>query len=311
MFFIPLFSSIFGQKMKDIFSYVLCFILFTLSLSILGQSNIDIQGHRGCRGLMPENTIPGFLKALDLGVNTLELDVVITKDKEVLVSHEPFMSHLIATNPEGKTFDKKQGEQYNIYEMTLEEVQQFDCGLKAHPDYPEQEKMAVVKPRLADLIDAVNEHIKANNLPATAYNIEIKRHPKYDGAYHPTYQEFANLVLGLIYDKNIQDQTILQCFDTETLNYVHQVKPDLKTALLVQNLKGPRKNLKKLNFTPAIYSPYFKFVNKKLMRLAARKKIAVIPWTVNEVKDIQRMIEMQVDGIISDYPDRVIKELGN
>ena len=86
----------------------------------------DVQGHRGARGLMPENTIPAFKLALDSGVTTIELDVVLTKDKQVVVSHEPWMNASICTNPDGEKIDPKKEKSFNIYEMTYDEVKQWD-----------------------------------------------------------------------------------------------------------------------------------------------------------------------------------------
>ncbi len=115
--------------------------------------NFDWQGHRGCRGLMPENTIPAMLKALDLGVTTLEMDAVITKDSVVVLSHEPFFNHEITTRPDGTFTTEQEEKTLNIFSMASAEVQHFDVGLKPHPRFPLQQKMPAVKPRLADVIE--------------------------------------------------------------------------------------------------------------------------------------------------------------
>ena len=107
------------------------------------KKSIDYQGHRGCRGLLPENTIPAFKKALDLGVKTLEMDVVITKDKQVILSHEPWFSHEIALDPEGNPIQLETETSHRIYQMTFEETQNYDVGSKDHPRFPEQEKMEI------------------------------------------------------------------------------------------------------------------------------------------------------------------------
>ncbi|MEO6637858.1 MAG: glycerophosphodiester phosphodiesterase family protein, partial [Ginsengibacter sp.] len=111
-----------------------------ISCKNMVADKFDFEGHRGCRGLMPENTIPAMLKALDLGVNTLEMDVVITADKKVVVSHEPFFNHEITTLPSGKTFDEKDEMQYNIYHMTYDSVLKFDVGIKPNPRFQFQQK---------------------------------------------------------------------------------------------------------------------------------------------------------------------------
>src|SRR5436305_9759012 len=111
------------------------------SLKIDMPSEFDIEGHRGCRGLLPENTIPAFLKALELGVSTLEMDVVITKDKQVLVSHDPFMSHEICRSPEGKYITAEEERSHNLYRINLAQISQYDCGMQPHPRFPEQKKI--------------------------------------------------------------------------------------------------------------------------------------------------------------------------
>ena len=128
----------------------------------------DIQGHRGARGLKPENTIPAFITALDSGVTTLEMDVVITKDKEVIVSHEPWMSSAICADPLGKAISEKEEKKHNIYKMTYEQVKGFDCGMRGNLRFPEQEKMQSVKPRLIEVIIAAENHIK--NFPSNSFS---------------------------------------------------------------------------------------------------------------------------------------------
>ncbi|MBT8230527.1 MAG: glycerophosphodiester phosphodiesterase, partial [Bacteroidia bacterium] len=129
-------------------------ILVLFSCQENNNMNIDIQGHRGCRGLYPENSIPAFTHALELGVNTLEFDVVISKDKEVIISHEPFMSHEICLDLNGEDISENQALSHNIYQLDYEEIRQYDCGSKYFNKFPEQKKLKVFKPSLDDLINA-------------------------------------------------------------------------------------------------------------------------------------------------------------
>ena len=123
----------------------------------------DLEGHRGCRGLMPENTIPAMLKAIDLNVNTLEMDVVITADNKVVVSHDPFFSHEITTLPAGDSILENEEQKYNIYKMTYDSVEKFDVGMRPHPRFPDQEKLNVQKPLLSTLIDSVESYLIKTN----------------------------------------------------------------------------------------------------------------------------------------------------
>ncbi len=136
--------------------------------------SFDWQGHRGCRGLMPENTIPAMLHAVDLGVTTLEMDAVVTGERQVILSHEPFLNHEITTKPDGTIVKKSEEKNLNIFTMTYQEISQFDVGMKAHPRFPQQKKIKAVKPRLSDVIDSVESYTAAKKLPAKFYNIETK-----------------------------------------------------------------------------------------------------------------------------------------
>ena len=183
-------------------------------MSCTASKQFDLEGHRGCRGLMPENTIPAMLKAIDLGVNTLEMDVVITADNKVVVSHEPFFNHEITTLPSGDTFPESNEEQYNIYKMTYDSVLRYDVGMKPHPRFPFQQKMNVQKPLLSTLIDSVESYISRTGKHKVFYNIEIKSKNTTDNIFHPEPEEFTDLLMDVILQKGIQDRVIIQSFDT-------------------------------------------------------------------------------------------------
>ena len=119
------------------------------------SDRLDIQGHRGARGLLPENTIPAFLKALEYNVTTLELDLAVTADGQLIVSHEPWMNHSICTDSVGGTIDEEAERSFNIYQMAYKEVKRFDCGSMANPLFPDQRPLNVSKPLLTDVFDAV------------------------------------------------------------------------------------------------------------------------------------------------------------
>jgi glycerophosphoryl diester phosphodiesterase len=289
--------------MKKIF--VLAVNFFCLTMAQAQERSIDWQGHRGCRGLYPENTIQAMLKAIDLGVSTLELDVVITKDKQVILSHEPFMSAEISTNPEGKSITAAQEKTNNIYQLDYADVQTWDVGLKPHPRFPQQEKTPAKKPLLADVIDAVEAYIRMHNLAPVQYNIETKSDPEGDDSYHPKPAEFVNLVLAVIQGKGIAPRTIIQSFDVRTIQLVHAQYPEIKTAFLVENTSAKKleTQLNALGFIPTIFSPAYQFVDQKLVNSCHRKGMHVIVWTVNTLPEMQKMLDLGVDGIISDYPN--------
>jgi glycerophosphoryl diester phosphodiesterase len=270
-----------------------------------GLGVFDIQGHRGCRGLMPENTIPAMIKALDLGVTTLEMDVVITKDKKVVLSHDQWFAQEITTKPDGTYMGEREERKFNIYWMTYEDVKTFDVGMKPHPRFPQQAKLKVVKPLLSDLIDSVKQYMMTSKRKFPYYNIETKSNPEFDGVFQPKPDEFVELLMGVIKEKGIEDHVIIQSFDFRTLQYLHQHYPAIKTAMLIEDFdkRSPEDQLNALGFTPTIYSPDYSLVNKDLLKKCHQQNIKVIPWTVNDKETGEKLKAMGVDGIITDYPN--------
>ena len=271
----------------------------------LRAGGFDKQGHRGSRGLMPENTFPAMKTALDLGVTTLEMDIVFTKDKKAILSHEPFFSHEITTGPDGSYVTEAEEGSLNIFKMDYDEVKKYDVGMKLHPRFPQQQKLPVYKPLLSDLLDSVQQYMMTSKRPLPFFNIETKTSPSTDNIYHPAPGEFVELLMTVIKSKQIEDRVIIQSFDFRTLQYLHKKYPLIKTAMLIEDFdeRGLRDQLKALGFMPTIYSPEHKLVTAELIKKCHGQNIKVIPWTVNDKSRIEELKEMGVDGIISDYPD--------
>jgi glycerophosphoryl diester phosphodiesterase len=280
----------------------------------------DVQGHRGARGLMPENSIPAFLLALDTGVTTLEMDLAITKDKQVIVSHEPWMSAAYCLDSLGREIKEKDEKKYNIFKMNYNEVKTWDIGSKGNARFPEQMKMKTSKPLLSEVIVAAENHAKNFTKYLPDYNIEIKSEPGTDGKFHPKPEEFSDLVHQLIDQYLPWDRVVIQSFDFRVLKYWHKKYPDVRLAALVENLNTIDENLKELGFVPDIYSPDYKLLDKNEVERIHRKTVSrtpktgaksalmrVIPWTVNDEKEMTSLSEMGVDGIITDYPNRARK----
>lgn len=312
----PYFSSLVPLPNEDYlrlmkFSFTI-FLISTIFIQVNAQTpskpiyipKFDLQGHRGARGLKPENTIPAFLVALDTGVTTIELDLAVTKDKQLVVSHEPWMSAAICTEPDGTPVTAREEKKFNIFQMSYDDVKQFDCGSRGNPKFPEQQKMKVYKPLLADVIAAVEDHIRNRTQYEVDYNIEIKSSPDGDNKFHPSPQEFSDLAYNLIDQYLPWERVVIQSFDFRVLKYWHEKYPAVRLAALVENTKTVYSNLEQLGFTPSIYSPYFKLISADDVQYLHQHKIRVIPWTVNETDDIKKMRHMGVDGLITDYPNR-------
>ncbi|MEQ8477092.1 MAG: glycerophosphodiester phosphodiesterase family protein [Fulvivirga sp.] len=291
--------------MNKVATILICIISFQLN----AQSKLDIQGHRGARGVFPENSVPAFLYALDQGVTTLEMDVVISKDGKVVVSHEPYLSSVICLDSLGNEITPKQEQNFNIYKMNSEEVAKCDCGSKGNPRFKDQIKTSTTKPLLEDVIKAVEEHIKSETLFEVYYNIELKTEKNGDGVFHPNPSEFSKLVYQLIDQYLPWNRIIIQSFDFRILRHWNEQYPDVKIAALIENTKSVKTNLQELGFTPDIYSPYYKLLSEKKISELHKLGIKVIPWTVNEKSDMQNLVKWKIDGIITDYPNRAA-ELG-
>lgn len=268
-------------------------------------ANFDKQGHRGCRGLVPENTIAAMLKAVDLGVTTLEMDVCFTKDGEAILSHEPYFSHQITTLPGGSFIAASEEKKYNIYNMTYAETLQYDVGRKPNPGFPRQLKIPATKPRLKDVIDSVEQHLLKNNFAPVHYNIETKTNPSTDNIFHPAPTEFVGKLMNIIRDKGIEERAVIQSFDARTLKILHADFPAMSTAILVNEFdrRTPKQMIEMLGFTPTIFSPAWKLVNAELVSQCHLQNMKIIPWTVNDKEKIMELKNMGVDGIISDYPN--------
>ncbi|GAB4404552.1 MAG: glycerophosphodiester phosphodiesterase family protein [Bacteroidia bacterium] len=270
---------------------------------------IDLQGHRGCRGLLPENSIPAMLHALELGVTTLELDVVISADGQVVLSHEPFLSHEICLGPDGETLAAGSEAAYNLYQMDYATIRRCDCGSLPHPRFPTQRRMTVHKPLLSEVFDSVELRQTALQRPPVRYNIETKCTPAGDGFFHPLPADFVGRLLAVIDAKGLRERCTIQSFDVRTLQVLHEQGTAIETALLVENEDGLEANLARLGFVPDIYSPYHLLVDAALVDACHARQMRLIPWTANEPDDIGRLLALGVDGIISDYPDRVAAAL--
>jgi len=233
------------------------------------------------------------------------MDAVITKDKQVIISHEPFFNHEITTNPDGTHVVEMQEKILNIYEMSYDETQRYDVGLKEHPRFPGQIKMAAHKPKLADVIDTAETYTAVKHCKPVWYNIETKCQPNSDNIFHPVPAVFVELIMSVIKEKKIEDRVIIQSFDIRSLQYLHEHYPTIKTAYLFEppNAKSLPERLKDLGFIPTIYSPDYSTVNSLLIKQCKELGIKLIPWTVNDINKMQELKRMGVDGLISDYPN--------
>jgi len=294
---------------------------------------LDIQGHRGARGLAPENTLPAFAKALTLGVNTLELDCAITRDDVVVVSHDPALNPDITRGPDGKWLQQSGPA---IRSLTFQELQRYDVG-RTNPAsvygkrWPEQKPVDGTRiPRLADVFALVR---KSGN-EAVRFNIETKISPLEPGATTAP-EDFARKLVAAVRAGGMARRATIQSFDWRTLAVVQKEAPEIPTVYLTVQ-KGFMDSIqadqpqspwtagyrfRDHGSVPrmikaaggAVWSPYSGDLTRETVREAQALGLKVVVWTVNEPAGMRRMIEWGVDGIISDRPDllrQVAGEMG-
>lgn len=280
------------------------FFLSFLALSIqVHAQKIMLIGHQGARGIMPENTIPGMIKALDLGVNVLDLDVVISKDEQVVVSHEPYFNNEISTRPDGKAISFKDEKKYNLFKMSYDEIRKFDVGNKIHSRFPGQMKIDAYKPLLDELIDSVEAHVKRNKLEKPIYLIETALIRNGDGTFQPEASVFIEQIMAIVKAKKLNKRIIIQSLDMRPLQYLHEHYPAIKTSLMIDEKQDFEDSIKILGFTPTYYSPYYVLVGKGLVDRCHAAGVKLLPWTVNSVKEMKYLINLGADGIVTDYPN--------
>ncbi len=293
-----------------VLTFLSFYLLLAMQTSFSQKAAFNWEGHRGCRGLMPENTIPAFLKALDLGMNTLELDVVISKDHQVVVSHDPYFHPDFSSDPYGKPVAKHT--KVVLYQLNYDEIKRYDVGSNGNPNFPEQQKFKTYKPLLREVIQVAEAYRMKHNIPLFWYNIELKSEEKEYDLSQPQPTLFSDLVYNEISSLLSPDRVVVQSFDFNILKYwKKQIEngqyKKVMLAALVGNVKGIEKNLEDLGFKPDVYSPYFQLLNAAKVQHLHAMGIQVIPWTINTTEEMKRIKDMGVDGIITDYPNRIPK----
>ncbi|MEX2403085.1 MAG: glycerophosphodiester phosphodiesterase family protein [Balneolales bacterium] len=268
------------------------------------RNGIEKIGHRGATGLLPENTIPAFTKALDLGANGIELDVIISGDNEVVITHEPWFRHDICLTPEGEAITEENQRDNNMYEMTYEEIAQFDCGSIQRPNYPDQENMSLSKPLMKDAIMAMEEHAADNNYTPASYYVEIKSSPSWDNEFQPEPAVVAQRVYDELDDLGVLGQSLIMAFDIRVLQALNQIDEEVTQVFLVSaNKPDMAANLEELTYLPDTYAPHHSLIDADLVRNAHGQGMRITPWTVNDTEEMVRLIDLGVDGIITDYPN--------
>jgi glycerophosphoryl diester phosphodiesterase len=269
----------------------------------------EVHGHRGCRGLLPENTLPAFRHALELGVDALELDVVVSQDGQVVVSHEPWLSAKLGRGPQGQRLEPAHERRHNLYQMPYATIQQCSVGEWAHPDFLAQQPMLSHRPLLREVLEQAEAWGQQLGRPAVRYSVEIKSSPEGDGLFQPPPATFVGLVLVELQTAGVLARTTLLSFDPRVLRAARQAQPSLAQCLLIEDYLPPVPDLfAELGFEPTTLGPDFHLLSAATVQAirAAYPMLRLVPWTVNSLADLHLVQGWDVDGITTDYPDRLL-----
>ncbi len=267
----------------------------------------DLQGHRGARGIAPENTLPGFAAALAVGVATLELDAGATRDGVVVVHHDRRLNPDIARGPDGRWIDAPGP---LLRELDFEELRRYDVGrLRPGSEYaarfPGQAPVDGARiPRLAQLFALV----RRSGNHQVRFNIETKISPAAPGETLPP-AEFARALIAEIRAAGVAPRTSVQSFDWRTLRVVEREAPEIATVYLTGRRRGGSQPKAVRAAGGRVWSPNYEALDSAALVEARALGLKVVPWTVNEPGFIARFLDLGVDGIITDYPERVRAEL--
>ncbi|HEX3877095.1 MAG TPA: glycerophosphodiester phosphodiesterase [Bryobacteraceae bacterium] len=267
-----------------------------LAASVYGAADaprILVHGHRGARARRPENTIPAFEYAISQGVDALEMDMAVTKDNVIVISHDPILEPPVCTGPSPKAV---------IHQLTLAEVRQWDCGAVRNPRFETQQTVPGTRMPTLDDVFKLATHGKF------LYNIETKSFPDHP-EYTPSPEEFSRMVLAKIREYHLDDRVILQSFDFRTLVAMRKLAPSVRLSALVENDQRDFPTISAAAAKAEIVSPEFHLVTPEKVAAAHRAGLQVVPWTANSPADWDKLIDAKVDAIISDDPAELIAYL--
>jgi glycerophosphoryl diester phosphodiesterase len=282
------------------------------SISTAKGFSPEVHGHRGCRGLLPENTLPAFMHALALGVDVLELDVVISRDQQVVVSHEPWLSARLGRGPQGQLLPPAEERAYNLYHLPYPLIQGCTVGEWHHPDFPEQQLVLSYRPLLREVLQQVAMACQQLGRPAVGFSIEIKSSLAGDGIFHPGPAAFLDLVVAELQAADVLSRTTLLSFDSRILQAAHRAYPSLSLCLLIEDKLPAIANLfAELGFEPETLGPDFQLLSAELVDelRTTFPALRLVPWTVNSLSDLRLVCSWNVDGITTDYPNRLLQIL--
>lgn len=295
--------------------------LLIICMTTACSTHFDLQGHRGARGLLPENTLPAYEQALRIGVTTLELDVGVSSDGVVVISHDRALNPEITRDASGQWLAAP----VLVNSLTFKQLQSYDVG-RINPASEYAKRFATQVPRDGTRMPALAQLFERMKGTPVQFNIETKISPE-KPSETVSAEVFADKVLAVVQAHGMGQRVTIQSFDWRTLAIVQLRAPGMRTAYLTaqqpwtDNIKPKTTDAARWTHTiraeehsdvpsmvkaagGGIWSPYFADITPALAQKAQSLGLKVVPWTVNTAKDLQAVIDLKVDGLISDYPDR-------
>jgi len=248
-----------------------------------------VHGHRGARALRPENTLPAFEYAISIGVDALEMDIAVTKDDVLVVSHDPYLPDTICSGPKSKPV---------IRTLSLEELRAYDCGSKRNSLYPKQVPVPGTRVPTLDEVFALAPQGTFH------FNVETKSFPDHPELTPPP-DEFARLLLECIRRHKLERRVIMQSFDFRTLHAMKKLAPEIRRSALFENTDRDFVSLAR-EAEAQIVSPQYTLVTPEKVRAAHAAGLQVVPWTANTPEAWKRLADAKVDAIITDDPAALI-----
>ncbi|MEO8855786.1 MAG: glycerophosphodiester phosphodiesterase [Burkholderiaceae bacterium] len=296
-------------------------VALLLGLLLVPSQAFDLQSHRGTRGLRPENTLAAFQHALELGVTTLEMDIAITADGVPVISHEPALNPVLTRDASGQWI-KAPGPL--IKTLTLAQLKTFDIG-RVDPSSPYGRQLTQQEPHDGERFPTLAEVfklVKDYGAEDVHFDMETKVFPDRPNATLSP-EAFVQTLLPVIRAAGMTQRVMIQSFDWRTLQLIHRLEPGMDTVYLTIETRSSN-NVREPTWTAGmlwrdyastahmvkasggtIWSPEFGVLDAASVKAAQQLGLKVIPWTVNNPGDMDRLIAWGVDGIISDYPDRL------
>ncbi len=264
-----------------------------MSWEAASPPRILVHGHRGARAMRPENTIPAFEYAIAQGVDALEMDMAVTRDNVLVISHDPILRPPVCSGPRDQAL---------IHSLTFAEVRQWDCGAVRNPAFSTQTPIPGTR------MPTLDEVFQLAPLGGFDYNIETKSFPDHPECTPPP-EEFVRLVLAAVRQRHIEKRIILQSFDFRTLVAMRRQAPEIRLSALTETDPRPFAAIAEEAGQAEIVSPEFHLVTAAKVEAAHQAGLHVVPWTVNQEADWDRLIAARVDAIITDNPAALIAYL--